>query len=125
MPSSISSSDRAGSGKASLDVAGTRPGFASRKTAADRPGVAQPVPERDVPVRPWGPMLAGALLVFVVLMAFWEAYWRDYGAHPTYRNSPGQWAIQRRRIDHGEGDALVLTGASRVLFDVQLPEWER
>jgi hypothetical protein len=125
MPSSISSSDKAGSEKARPDTTGTRPGFAARKTAADRPGVAQPVPERDVPVRPWGPMLAGALILFVVLLAFWEAYWRDYGAHPTYRNSPGQWAIQRRRIDHGEGNALVLTGASRVLFDVQLPEWER
>jgi hypothetical protein len=32
---------------------------------------------------------------------------------------------QRRRIDHGEGDATVLVGASRILFDVQLPVWQR
>jgi hypothetical protein len=29
-------------------------------------------------------------------------------------------AIQRRRIDEGEGDATVVVGASRMLFDVQL-----
>jgi hypothetical protein len=35
------------------------------------------------------------------------------------------WAIQRRRIDAGEGNATVLAGASRLYFDVQLPVWER
>jgi hypothetical protein len=119
MPSSTSSSDAA-----VLDVP-ARPGFAARKTAADRPGVAQPVPERDVPVQSWGPVLLGAVVLFALLLAGWELYWRDFGARPSYRNSNGQWAIQRRRIDHGEGNALVLTGASRVLFDVQLPVWER
>ena len=28
---------------------------AIRQTASDRPGVAQPVPVRDIPDRPWGP----------------------------------------------------------------------
>ena len=45
MPSSTSSSDR--------------PGFV-RQTASNRPGVAQPVPERDVPDRRWGAIMAGA-----------------------------------------------------------------
>ena len=31
----------------------------------------------------------------------------------------------RERIDRGEGDATVLIGSSRLLFDVQLPVWER
>ncbi len=44
---------------------------------------------------------------------------------PGYRNSDGEWAAQRRRIDNGEGNKTVLIGASRVLFDVQLPVWER
>lgn len=105
-------------------MAATRPGFV-RLTASDRPGVAQPVPERDVPDQPWGRILLAGLVLFLVLMACWEAYWRAYGARPAYRNSNGQWAIERRRIDHGEGDALVLSGASRVLFDVQLPVWRQ
>jgi hypothetical protein len=101
-----------------------RRGFV-RLTASDRPGVAQPVPERDVPQRAWGPIAWGALAVFVLLLAAWELHWRDYGARPSARNSPGLWAEQRRRIDEGEGDRTVLVGASRVLFDVQLPVWER
>jgi hypothetical protein len=101
-----------------------RPGFV-RLTASDRPGVAQPVPERDIPPQPWGRILLGALALFLLLMTAWELYWRDFGATPGYRNSNGAWAEQRRRIDAGEGGKTVLIGSSRVLFDVQLPVWER
>ena len=101
-----------------------RPGFV-RLTASDRPGVAQPVPERDIPPQPWGRILLGALVLFLLLMVAWEAYWRDFGAVPGYRNSNGAWAEQRRRIDEGEGGKTVLIGSSRILFDVQLPVWER
>jgi hypothetical protein len=87
--------------------------------------VAQPVPVRPVPARPWGAILLGAIAVFVVLIGSWEAYWRTYGVVPGARNSFGLWAIQRRRIDAGEGSATVLLGSSRLHFDVQLPVWER
>lgn len=100
-----------------------RPGFV-RLTASDRPGVAQPVPERDIPSKPWGPILFGAIVMFVVMLIGWEMYWRDYGVTPSYRNSYGSWAAQRRRIDNGEGGKTVLIGSSRILFDVQLPVWE-
>jgi hypothetical protein len=125
MRSSISSSDRGGSASAPGEqVAFDRPGFA-RLTASDRPGVAQPVPERDIPARPWQPIFIGMLLIVVVLMAGWEMVWRAYGVTPGYRNSNGEWAAQRRRIDQGEGGKTVLIGSSRTLFDVQLPVWER
>lgn len=101
-----------------------RPGFV-RLTASDRPGVAQPVPERDIPLQPWGRILLGALALFLLLMTAWELYWRDFGATPGYRNSNGAWAEQRRRIDAGEGGKTVLVGSSRMLFDVQLPVWEQ
>ena len=121
MRSSTSSSDP---GAPPPSVHDTRPGFV-RLTASDRPGVAQPVPERDIPVQPWSLVWLGALLLAGALLAAWEMHWRAFGVEPGYRNSDGQWAIERRRIDEGEGDATVLTGASRVLFDVQLPVWER
>jgi hypothetical protein len=101
-----------------------RPGFV-RKTASDRPGVAQPVPERDIPLQPWRGIFIAALVMAALLLAGWELYWRAYGATPGYRNSKGEWAEQRRRIDAGEGGRTVLIGSSRVLFDVQLPVWER
>ncbi len=97
----------------------------ARQTAADRPGIAQPVPTRPVPVQPWGRILAGAVVLLVALVGCWEAYYRAYGVRPTITNSFGLWAIQRRRIDAGERDATVLLGASRVFFDIQLPVWER
>ncbi len=100
------------------------PGFV-RQTASDRPGVAQPVPERDIPTQPWGRILLATVVMAALLVGGWEAYWREFGATPGYRNSNGEWAEQRRRIDTGEGGKTVLIGSSRVLFDVQLPVWER
>ena len=114
MPSSTSSSEPAVS---------DRPGFV-RMTASDRPGVAQPVPERDIPDRPWGGIFWAALVLFLLLMVAWEMHWRAYGVTPGYRNSDGEWVAQRRRIDSGEGNATVLAGSSRTLFDIQLPVWE-
>lgn len=66
-----------------------------------------------------------ALVAFAIAFAGWEAYWRAWGGIPAFRNSPGLWAIQRGRIDHGEGHQTVIIGSSRMLFDVQLHVWER
>jgi hypothetical protein len=109
MPSSTSSSDR--------------PGL--RLTASDRPGVAQPVPERDIPDRPWRGIFAGAAIIAAMLVGVWEWHWRAYGASPALANSDGLWAAQRRRIDHGDGNRVVITGSSRMLFDIDLDTWQR
>jgi hypothetical protein len=97
----------------------------ARETAADRPGVAQPVPVRPVPEQPWGKILLGVMALLALLVAGWESYWRGYGVMPGIRNTYGLWAIQRRRIDTGMGNATVLVGASRIYYDIQLPVWER
>jgi len=123
MHSSISSFDAAAS--AMLDRAADDEHVHRRETASDRPGVAQPVPKRPVPVQPWSGIFLGALVMLGVLLGAWEWYWRDFGVTPGIRNTHGLWAIQRRRIDNGEGDATVLLGASRVYFDLQLPVWEK
>jgi hypothetical protein len=120
MPLSTSSSDAA---VVAIPLIEARAGL--RLTASDRPGVAQPVPERDIPVQPWNAVFLGAALLFVALIAGWEVYWRSQGAVPGYYNSNAEWAQQRRRIDTGEGNKTVLVGSSRILFDVQLPVWER
>ena len=97
----------------------------ARQTASDRPGVAQPVPKRPVPVQPWNRISLVAVVLFVALIGAWEWYWRDFGAKPGIRNSDGLWAIQRRRIDNGEGDATVVVASSRLYFDLQLDVWEK
>jgi hypothetical protein len=48
-----------------------------------------------------------------------------FGVQPTYRNSDEAWATQRRRVSEEPGDKTVLIGSSRVMFNVQLPVWER
>lgn len=65
------------------------------------------------------------LIVTIILMSGWEAYWRSDGSVPGYRNSEGLWAIQRRRINDGEGDKTVIMGSSRIFFDMQLDVWEK
>ena len=81
--------------------------------------------DRPVPEQSLRPGASIALLVTVLLLGGWELYWRDFGATPSYRNSEGLWAIERRRIDRGEGDKTVFGGSSRVFFDTQLDVWER
>jgi hypothetical protein len=87
--------------------------------------VAQPVPLRPVPEQPWARIILGAVVLFAVLLAGWETYWRDFGVTPSTNNNDGLWAIQRRRIDAGEGTATVLVGSSRLFFDTRLAVWER
>jgi hypothetical protein len=114
MPLSTSSSDHTGRGADRY----------ARQTAADRPGIAQPVPVRPVPEQPWGRILLGVVVLLALLVAAWEWYWRAYGVTPSISNTYGLWAMQRRRIDTGEGDATVLVGASRVYYDIELPVWQ-
>ncbi|MBS0388015.1 MAG: hypothetical protein JSR15_06000 [Proteobacteria bacterium] len=95
-----------------------------RLTASDRPGVAQPVPVRDIPAHRWGTVLVCALVLAALLIGAWECHWRKFGAYPGYRDDAMMWARQRLRIDAGEGDATVLVGSSRTFFDVQLPVWK-
>jgi hypothetical protein len=121
VPSSTSSSDAAVVAIPLVIARAKSP----RLTASDRPGVAQPVPERDIPFQPWRSISIGALSLFIVLMAGWELYWRSQGAVAGYHNSNAEWAQQRRRIDTGEGGKTLLVGSSRILFDVQLPVWEK
>lgn len=90
---------------------------------AQAPARAEPVWERPVPALGRAGVLA--LVGFLSAMVAWEIYIREVqGVEPSYRNSPGLWAEQRRRIDRGEGDGWVLTGSSRTMSDIQLDEWQ-
>ena len=80
---------------------------------------------RTLPARSLGTGAFIALIVALALLSGWEVYWRDLGSVPSYRNSDGLWAIQRRRIDAGEGDKTVIVGSSRIFFDTQLDVWEQ
>jgi hypothetical protein len=112
MPSSTSSSSHA-----------PPPGL--RLTAADRPGVAQPVPERDIPDRPWRAIALAVLLMTLVLTAGWECRMRALGLTAgDLGDGPSAWAEQRRRID-SEPVKVAIVGDSRILFDTNLDRFEQ
>lgn len=113
MPSSISSSD----------IAAVRPGFI-RLTASDRPGVAQPVPVRDIPARPWTGILVAAAALLVIALAGWEWRMRSIGLEPgDLDDGPSFWAEQRRRVDLDPGTTTII-GDSRILFDTDLDRFQ-
>ena len=94
-------------------------------TSSFKPSDAEPTYQRELPAIALGRAWIVAGLLFLVAMILWEAKWRAFGSAPGYANSDGLWAIQRRRIDNGEGHKTVIVGSSRVLFDLQLPTCER
>lgn len=84
------------------------------------------MPGRDIPDRPWGAIVLAALVMTLLMLGAWEWHWRSFGVEPSINNSDALWATQRRRIDNGEGNgATVLIGSSRMLFDLQLPVWQK
>jgi hypothetical protein len=101
-----------------VGLTGTREGALPpglRKTAADRPGQAQPVPTRDIPTRPW--VRIGAFVFFAVtlLTTGWEYEMRQMGLRAgDIDDSPQAWAETRRAADHA---SVAIVGDSRILFD--------
>lgn len=96
-----------------------------RLTASDRPGVAQPVPERDIPERPWRPIAIAVLILTLVLTSVWEWRMRIIGLVPGDQDSSAAaWAYQRRRINN-EPVRVAIVGDSRILFDTNLDRFER
>lgn len=87
-----------------------------RKTAADRPGQAQPVPTRDVPARPWVQMGSVVIMLVTLLTLAWEWNARvNIGLHAgDIDDSPQAWAEARRAADHAQ---VAIVGDSRILFD--------
>ena len=91
-----------------------------RLTAADRPGVAQPVPERDIPPQPWHAISLTVLLLVVLLTALWEWQMRRLELVPgDLSSSYDTWAQLRRSVDQHNVPLLFL-GDSRILYGSDL-----
>jgi hypothetical protein len=95
-----------------------------RLTAADRPGVAQPVPERPVPTKAWGGILVAVAIVTLLATAIWEWRMRQVELLPgDIQDSASFWAEQRRRVN-SENIAVAIVGDSRILFDTDMDRFE-
>ena len=129
MRSSISSSDATAVTPGDMGSEGVakehleRPGFV-RLTASDRPGVAQPVPQRDIPLQPWRAIFAATIAMTFVVIALWEWHMRSLELSPgDLGDGSSAWAEQRRRVDT-EDVAVAILGDSRILFDTDLDRFE-
>src|SRR5271170_1395046 len=91
-----------------------------RLTAADRPGVAQPVPERDIPHQPWGRISLVVLSLVLLLSSLWEWQMRRLElVRGDLSSTQDTWAELRRDVDRRDVP-LLLIGDSRILYDTDL-----
>lgn len=65
-----------------------------------------------------------AITLGIISVTAWELYWRSEGKVPDIDDNKDLWAVQRAKVDKATSNDVVLLGSSRVLFDIQLNEWE-
>lgn len=65
------------------------------------------------------------IILSIVALTSWELYWRSKGYHPSLDDDKSLWASQRARLKNTSTNDIVFIGSSRVLFDIQLNEWEK
>ena len=68
--------------------------------------------------------LITAFALSVISITAWEFFWRSQGYYPTLDDNEALWAVQRGRVEKATSKDILLMGSSRVLFDMQLNEWE-
>lgn len=68
--------------------------------------------------------ITAAFCSLAVLTA-WEFYSRSNGYVPGLEDNKELWAVQRAKVEDAGKEGVVLLGSSRVLFDIQLDQWEQ
>lgn len=78
--------------------------------------------DRATPAQSWRALALAALAFTAALTVGWEVYWRGKGMTAgDFNNTAALWAAARRKAS---GDATVIIGSSRILFDIDLDLWE-
>jgi hypothetical protein len=61
----------------------------------------------------------------LAFLVCWEIYWRSQGYIADIEDDKYLWAEQRAKVEKADSNVVVLIGSSRILFDIQLPIWEK
>lgn len=79
---------------------------------------------RAVPRAPW-PRIGWLVLALVVAAtAAWEWRMRSLGLRAgDLDDGPSHWMAERRRVEAGGHDGVVIVGSSRILFDTDFDVW--
>jgi hypothetical protein len=82
-----------------------------------------PAEERAIPAVPW--RMAGllALVLAIAGVVLWEWNARRLAYTPSYADTAGLWAIERRKVNE-RPDPMVAVGSSRTFFDLNLGVWQ-
>jgi len=82
--------------------------------------------ERPVPALPWLRILMGVAAATFVLMFAWELEMRHLGLRAgDLDDGRSEWAAERRKVDAGPRDSMVIIGDSRILLDTDLDTWQK
>jgi hypothetical protein len=82
--------------------------------------------ERPIPAIAWLPLLLVTAASLCVLIGGWEVWMRHLGLHAgDLDDGRDYWTAERRKVDAGPRDSIVLIGDSRILFDTDLATWQR
>jgi hypothetical protein len=69
---------------------------------------------------------AALAICFVIpLLIAWEWHWRKEGYPRTPDATKHLWAENRAKVKDLGSEDIVLVGSSRLLFDIQIYEWEK
>lgn len=100
--------------------------LSSRGELASESSVPQRGMERTIPAVPWVRTLFTVAAITFVLLLGWEAEMRHLGLRAgDLDDGRDYWSVERRKVDSGPRDAMVLIGDSRMLFDTDLSIWQK
>jgi hypothetical protein len=64
-------------------------------------------------------------LLAIISVSAWELHWRSKGYNADVGDDKYLWSANRAKVEKLGSDDVVLIGSSRVLFDIQLDEWQK
>ena len=80
---------------------------------------------REIPEARLGAMAWLVLVLVVIGVAAWEWKMRSLGLLAgDYNDNKQAWAVERRKLESGDHDGVVILGGSRILFDTSLDVWK-
>ncbi len=80
---------------------------------------------RVTPAARWPAIGWLVLLLVVAATAAWEWRMRSLGLRSgDLDDGPSHWAVERRKLESGQHDDVVIFGSSRILYDTDLDVWD-
>jgi hypothetical protein len=80
---------------------------------------------REIPEARLGAMAWLVLVLVAAAVGAWEWKMRSLGLLAgDYNDNKQAWAVERRKLESGDQDGVVIVGGSRILFDTDLDTWK-